>query len=141
MLGILIIMSMHHSFRRSRQMKYAWEALFDRNRCQTMIVKVFATESLNFFFVTLCGVIFSLSLCVVQAVWPIYFVIGKSRNLKIRQPTIHFFFIFSLKKKKISFVGSPLFFPFLGPVWYMCLKIENCCLKTFVEIRVDEKVR
>ena len=29
----------------------------------------------------------------------------------------------------------------LGSVWYMCLKTENCCLKTFVEIRVDEKVR
>ena len=30
---------------------------------------------------------------------------------------------------------------YLGPVWYMCLKTENCCLKTFVEIRVGEKVR
>ena len=29
----------------------------------------------------------------------------------------------------------------LGPVWYMCLKTENCCLKTFLEIRVGEKVR
>ena len=28
----------------------------------------------------------------------------------------------------------------LGPVWYMCLKTENCCLKSFVEIRVGEKV-
>ena len=28
----------------------------------------------------------------------------------------------------------------LGPVWYMCLKTENCCLKFFVEIRVGEKV-
>ena len=28
----------------------------------------------------------------------------------------------------------------LGPVWYVCLKTENCCLKTFVEIRVGEKV-
>ena len=27
-----------------------------------------------------------------------------------------------------------------GPVWYMCLKTENCCLKTFVKIRVREKV-
>ena len=27
-----------------------------------------------------------------------------------------------------------------GPVWYMCLKIENCCLKTFVEICVSEKM-
>ena len=26
------------------------------------------------------------------------------------------------------------------PVWYMCLKIENCCLITFVEIRIGEKV-
>ena len=28
----------------------------------------------------------------------------------------------------------------IGPVWYMCLKIENCCLKIFVEIRVGKKV-
>ena len=28
-----------------------------------------------------------------------------------------------------------------GPVWYVCLKTKNCCLKTFVEIRVGEKVR
>ena len=27
-----------------------------------------------------------------------------------------------------------------GSVWYVCLKTENCCLKTFVEIRVGEKV-
>ena len=27
-----------------------------------------------------------------------------------------------------------------GSVWYMCLKIENYCLKTFVEIHVGEKV-
>ena len=34
-------------------------------------------------------------------------------------------------------------FPFggLGPVWYVCLKTENCCLKTFMEVRVGEKVR
>ena len=28
----------------------------------------------------------------------------------------------------------------LESVWYMCLKTENYCLKTFVEIRVSEKV-
>ena len=28
----------------------------------------------------------------------------------------------------------------LGPVWYMCLKTENCCLETFMKIRVGEKV-
>ena len=28
----------------------------------------------------------------------------------------------------------------LGPVWFVCLKTENCCLKIFVEIRVGEKV-
>ena len=28
----------------------------------------------------------------------------------------------------------------LEPVWYVCLKIENCCLKKFVKIRVSEKV-
>ena len=26
------------------------------------------------------------------------------------------------------------------PVWYVCLKTKNCCLKTFVKIRVGEKV-
>ena len=31
-------------------------------------------------------------------------------------------------------------FTYLGPVWYMCLKTKNCCLKNFVEIRIDEKV-
>ena len=30
---------------------------------------------------------------------------------------------------------------FKGFVWYMCLKTENCCLKAFVKIRVNEKVR
>ena len=29
---------------------------------------------------------------------------------------------------------------YIEPVWYMCLKTENCCLKTFVEIRMGEKV-
>ena len=28
----------------------------------------------------------------------------------------------------------------LGGVWYIHLKIENCCLKTCVKIRVGEKV-
>ena len=28
----------------------------------------------------------------------------------------------------------------LGPVWYTCLKTENCCLKTFVKICVGKKV-
>ena len=28
----------------------------------------------------------------------------------------------------------------LWPVWYMCLKTENYCLKTFIEIRVGEKI-
>ena len=27
-----------------------------------------------------------------------------------------------------------------GPVWYMCLKTKNFCLKIFVKIRVGEKV-
>ena len=26
------------------------------------------------------------------------------------------------------------------PVWYVCLKIENCYLKIFVEIHVSEKI-
>ena len=29
----------------------------------------------------------------------------------------------------------------LEPVWYMCLKIENYCLKIFIKIRVGKKVR
>ena len=28
----------------------------------------------------------------------------------------------------------------LGAFWYMCLKTENCYLKIFVKIRMDEKV-
>ena len=28
----------------------------------------------------------------------------------------------------------------LRAVWYMCLKTENCCLKTFIKIRISEKV-
>ena len=27
-----------------------------------------------------------------------------------------------------------------GPVWYVCLKTEKCCLKIFIEIRVGEKM-
>ena len=27
-----------------------------------------------------------------------------------------------------------------GSVWYMCLKIENYCLKIFVKIRMSEKI-
>ena len=27
-----------------------------------------------------------------------------------------------------------------GLIWYVCLKIENYCLKIFVKIRVGEKV-
>ena len=33
------------------------------------------------------------------------------------------------------------FFCARGSVWYICLKTKNCCLKIFVEIRVNEKVR
>ena len=51
------------------------------------------------------------------------------------QPANHIPFIHrsTKKKKKNTHTLS-------GPVWYMCLKTENCCLKTFVEIRVGEKV-
>ena len=41
--------------------------------------------------------------------------------------------------KKIG-INLLRFVKYLGPVWYMCLKTENCCLKTFMEIRVGEKV-
>ena len=45
------------------------------------------------------------------------------------------------KKHSITFlINSNTFSGYLGSVWYMCLKTENCCLKTFVEIRVGEKV-
>ena len=47
------------------------------------------------------------------------------------------------KKKKKKKYSSFLAFKkasYIGPVWYMCLKTENCYLKTFVEIRVGEKV-
>ena len=43
--------------------------------------------------------------------------------------------IFEISKKK-----KKIFRHHLGSVWYICLKTENCCLKTFVEIRVGEKV-
>ena len=29
---------------------------------------------------------------------------------------------------------------FYGPVWYMCLKTENYCLKIFMKLHVGEKV-
>ena len=53
-----------------------------------------------------------------------------------------------LVRKQFSFRNCLLFCfsslsggaKYLGPVWYVCLKIENCCLKIFVEIRVGEKV-
>ena len=35
---------------------------------------------------------------------------------------------------------SRLFLSYIGPIWYVCLKTENYCLKTFVKIRVGEKV-
>ena len=46
----------------------------------------------------------------------------------------------------LRYWSQTIFFQFwilseIGPVWYVCLKTENCCLKTFVEIRVGEKVR
>ena len=44
-------------------------------------------------------------------------------------------FVCQCLKMKISWRYN-----FLGYVWYMCLKIENCYLKIFVKIRVDEKV-
>ena len=39
----------------------------------------------------------------------------------------------------MEYTALQLFLKELGPVWYMCLKIENCCLKIFVEIHVGEK--
>ena len=56
----------------------------------------------------------------------------KSTNWTIKQAAC----IFLLTTLKFYFI----FLNNLGPVWYMCLKTENYCLKTFVEIRVGEKV-
>ena len=46
----------------------------------------------------------------------------------------------SLLSGKNSKVFSQKKIKTLLSVWYMCLKTENCCLKTFVEICVDKKV-
>ena len=45
--------------------------------------------------------------------------------------------IFIKRKKK---EGKNLKHKLLVPVWFVCLKTENCCLKIFVKIRVGEKV-
>ena len=52
---------------------------------------------------------------------------------------------YNVKNFKLFYVMSELMpngvtVSVLGPVWYMCLKTENCCLKIFMEIRVGEKV-
>ena len=39
-----------------------------------------------------------------------------------------------------KYIMKKCFFKSWGSVWYVCLKIENCCLKTFVEIHVGEKI-
>ena len=36
--------------------------------------------------------------------------------------------------------GHPWAINHFEPAWYMCLKTDNCCLKTFVKICVGEKV-
>ena len=41
----------------------------------------------------------------------------------------------------VFFWGGAELFGFVRPVWYMCLKIENCYLKTFIKIRMVDKVR
>ena len=46
-----------------------------------------------------------------------------------------------MQKSKTDLLTFGLFYSSpLGPVWYMCLKTENYCLKTFVKIRMGEKV-
>lgn len=47
-----------------------------------------------------------------------------------------------LKKKKKAHIPKTqlCFFHTLGGVWYIYLKIENCCLKIYVEICVGKKV-
>ena len=40
----------------------------------------------------------------------------------------------------MKIVLKNIFMCLVGPVWYVCLKTKNCCLKTFIEIRVGEKV-
>ena len=53
--------------------------------------------------------------------------------LKMTNSNISILSAFLIKQLQSSFSKR-------GSVWYMCLKTENCCLKTFVEIRVGEKV-
>ena len=49
---------------------------------------------------------------------------------------------YPLKTKNKNYISFVLFFfkENIGPVWYMCLKTENYCVKIFVKIRMDEKV-
>ena len=64
--------------------------------------------------------------------------------LKSTQKLIIFGNIFSGTEKVLTAfsISEKIFLKMdgLGPVWYVCLKSENCYLKTFVEIRVGEKV-
>ena len=48
-----------------------------------------------------------------------------------------FFLFFFFKEKKSSTIGKK---KGSGPVWFMYLKTEICCIKIFVEIRVSKKV-
>ena len=51
------------------------------------------------------------------------------------------FLVLSLLVAFASFVVRRVgLFRELRAVWYVCLKIENCCLEIFIEIRVGEKV-
>ena len=48
------------------------------------------------------------------------------------------FILFYLKKQNQTKVKTQRH---LEPVWYVCLKIENYCLKIFVKICVGKKIR
>ena len=55
-------------------------------------------------------------------------------KLKILYSYLFIYFWVELEESKTTTIR------YLGPVWYMYLKTENCCLKTFVEICVGEKM-
>ena len=46
-----------------------------------------------------------------------------------------------VKLKRGCVLSKNLYAIEIWPVWYMCLKTENYCLKIFVKIRVGKKVR
>ena len=60
----------------------------------------------------------------------LYFVKGKQKGERVLN------FYHTVHKKN----SSPTLRLWIGHVWYICLKTENCCLKIFLKICVNEKV-